>query len=266
VYFERYPDLRLDELARFVDARERSTLGPCETHAAGPDQENDQGLRVGAFVVSVGGMNVATLVHSVPSPNAAVIDHSGLSAEVKQHLSAHGAFALLTQLGGEELRPVERVLFLYKVAAGMCHQGGIGVANLCMDGVFPGGLLQDLFGKPLPGTAVPVWEELRTHGEPAEMLVRYGWVELAGRRFLATRGYAHCGVPDLVWEFTDRQEAQAVSQVFRNCFTYMMEKGPVLKAGHTMGYDKNVAFRFERLPAGLEIPYPTGAVLLVRKG
>lgn len=131
--------------------------------------------------------------------------------------------------------------------------------------VLPGGALRDLFAKPLPDPRTTRWEILRRHGEPAELLVRFGGVELQGRRHLATNGFAYCGLPDLVWEYTNREDAAAVAKMFRNCFTYLMEKGPVIKAGHTIGYDEKVAFRFSTLPEGLELPYPSGQVLLIKK-
>jgi hypothetical protein len=45
----------------------------------------------------------------------------------------------------------------------------------------------------------------------------------------------------------------------------MMENGPVIQAGHTMGYDENVAYRFHEAPEGLELPYPTKGILLVTR-
>jgi hypothetical protein len=209
-------------------------------------------------------MAVATLVHSIPSP-ANYIQHGGLAPQVTKQLLAHGAFALLTQIGGDELRPVERLLFLYKVAAGLCLQGGIGVALTSTARVFPGALMRDLFGGSLSSKEGTIWDGLRQHGEPAEVLVTITRVEVSGRRYLATCGAAHCGVPDLMWEYTTPEEAREVSQMFRNCFCYMMAKGPVIKAGHTMGYDQNVAYRFEACPAELKPPYPTGEVLIVKK-
>jgi hypothetical protein len=267
VYFDSYPALDLEALARFVDGCEPDAFEPCEAREVGdPKQpENAEGLRVGAFMVSQGSMYMAALVHSVPSPAADMIRHSGLSPEARDSLLAHSSFVLLTQLGGEELPPVERLLFLYKVAAGLSQQGAIGVGNLFTGRVLPGGLLRDLFEEPLPDPELTRWEILRTHGEPAELLVQLGPVELQGRRYLATCGYGHCGLPDLLWEYTNPQEAEEVAQMFRNCFTYMMQNGPVIQAGHTMGYDENVAFRFGKCPEGVELPYSTLGVLLVSK-
>ena len=89
---------------------------------------------------------------------------------------------------------MERTLFLYKIATGLCQQGGIGVGNPSTGLVLPGGLLRDLFAQPAPDPAGSVWEELRTHGEPAELLVRFLQVELLGHRHLATCGFGHCGL------------------------------------------------------------------------
>jgi hypothetical protein len=265
VYFERYPRLDLDQLARFVTGCEPDAAEPCEVRQAGEDQENAQGLRVGSFIAAQGSMTVAALVHSVPSPARDVIRHSTLPEKTRAELLAHGAWSLLTLLGGDDLPPVDRTLFLYKVATGLCLQGGIGVANLYTHVVLPGGVLRDLFGKPLPDPRTTRWDILRRHGEPAELLVRVGGVELQGKRYLATNGFAYCGLPDLVWEYTNPEDASAVAKMFRNCFVYMMAKGPVIKAGHTVGYDEKVAFRFSAPPAGLELPYPSGEVLFMKK-
>ncbi len=44
-----------------------------------------------------------------------------------------------------------------------------------------------------------------------------------------------------------------------------MENGPVINAGHTFGYDENIAFRFQDAPRNLEFPYPNVGVLVVTK-
>jgi Domain of unknown function (DUF4261) len=265
VYFERYPQLDLDQLASFVSGCEPDAAEACEVRQAGEDQQNEQGLRVGAFIAAQGSMTIAALVHSTPSPAGDVIEHCGLPEKTRAELLGHGSWALLTLLGGDDLPPVDRTLFLYKVATGLCLQGGIGVANLYTRIVLPGGALRKLFEHPLPDAQMTRWDILRRHGEPAELLVRFGGVELQGRRYLATCGFAYCGLPDLLWEYTTREDAADVAKMFRNCFTYLMGKGPVIKAGHTIGYDEKVAFRFSTPPAGLELPYPSEQVLLITK-
>jgi len=75
----------------------------------------------------------------------------------------------------------------------------------------------------------------------------------------------YCGLPDLAWEYTNARDADEVLGMFQNCFRYMMEKGPVIEPGHTIGYDENVAFRFARLPKGVVLPYPVESVLLMTK-
>jgi hypothetical protein len=265
VYFERFPQLDVEQLARFIDGCEPEAGETCEVRRVGEDKENEQGLRVGAFAAFQGSLSVAALVHSVPSPAGLVIEHGGVPEKTRAELRAHRSWALLTLVGGDDRPPVERTLFLYKVAAGLCLQGGIGVGNLHTGIVLPGGVLRELFEKPLPDPEHTRWGILRQYGEPAELLVRFVGVELQGRRHLATRGFAYCGLPDLVWEYTNQADAADVAKMFRNCFTYMMEKGPVIKAGHTIGYDEKAAFRFAAPPEGLELPHPSDQVLLVKK-
>src|SRR5262249_5089065 len=119
VYFPSYPALDYEALVLFVRGCEPGD-GGCEVTTL-EEHENEEGLRVGGFTLSLGHMVGAALRHNVPSPAAdLILANSSLSKAVRDQLAGHGAFALLTQLGGEDLRPVERVLLLYKVAAGLC--------------------------------------------------------------------------------------------------------------------------------------------------
>jgi hypothetical protein len=266
VYFTDYPGLDLPALARFVDEREPGEFEACEVRAVGDgDAPNEEGLRVAAFSAFQGPMGIAALVHNTSTPAIEVIEHAAVLGPVRQQLAAHRAWALLTLVGGDDLAPVERMLYLYKVAAGLCEQGGIGVGNLHTGRVFPGGLMRDLFGKSPESGETSIWDILRHHGEPIELLAHFGQVELLGKRYLATCGFGYCGLPDLVWEYTNARDTDDVTQMFKNCFTYMMEHGPVIQPGHTVGYDENVAFRFSEPPEGLELPYPNIGVLVMKK-
>src|SRR5262249_44369852 len=263
VYFPSYPSLDHEALARFVSNCEpggaECDVSPIE-ESEGPD-----GRRAVGCTAFMGDLRIAALVHNVPSPAADLIRHSTLPKAVRDQLAAHGAFALLTQLGGEDLRPVERVLFLYKVAAGLCAQGGVGTANFYTHRVLPGGVLRDLFDKP-DGGAAPLFEALRQSGEPIQLLAHVSRVDLEGRRYLATCGFGACGLPELLWAYTDDEEEAQASEMFQNLFRYLLQRGPVIQAGHTVGYDENVAFRFSEAPEGLRSPrFPTVPVLLMSK-
>ena len=100
VYFQSYPALDYAALARFVNGCEAGGE-PCEVQQVGEDKTNEEGRRIGSFLASVQPMMIATLVHNWPSP-ADLIEHSSLPKPAKDRLAAHGAFALLTQLGGEQ--------------------------------------------------------------------------------------------------------------------------------------------------------------------
>jgi hypothetical protein len=265
VYFASYPTLDLEALARFVTSCEPSQE-PCEVQEVGDEDKKDKEpvMRVGGFVASQGNMHIGVLIHDTQTPLEEAMSHSGLPPATQQQFLANQAWALLTQVGGDDT-PVERVLFLYKVAAGLCLQGAIGIVNLGINRWFPGSVLTQMFGGALQNAEGSIWDALRTEGEPVAMLAAIVPVEVLGRRFLATRGFGQCGLPDFLWEYTTAEEAQEVTNLFRNCFSYLLPRGPVIKAGHTMGYDQNVAFRFTAPPAGAELPYPTGEVLLVTK-
>jgi hypothetical protein len=266
VYFAAYPTLDLAALARYIDGCEPGAFEACEVRPVGDDDRpNAQGLRVGAFAAFQGSMSLGALVHNVPSPAAHLIEHAALPEATRQQLAAHSAFALLTVVAGDDLIPVERVLFLYKVAAGLCEQGALGVGNLHTGRALPSEALRELFGKPPAEEEASIWEVLRDYGEPIELLAQFHQLELLGKRYLATCGYGQCGLPDLVWEWTNAAEADEVAQMFKNVFGYMMQHGPCIRPGHTVGYTKDVAFRFTEPPEGLELPYPTTEVLLMRK-
>src|SRR5262249_45455699 len=155
---------------------------------------------------------VGALVHNTPSPAAGMIRDAGLAEEVEKELLGHQSFALLTLVGGDDLPAVERTLLLYKLATGLCRQGGIGISRVYLGRVLPAALLREMFGRsPQPG-AESIWDILRNHGEPPEMLVHFCRVELQGKVYLATCGFGYCGLPDLIWEYTSQQEAGEVSQ------------------------------------------------------
>jgi hypothetical protein len=51
-----------------------------------------------------------------------------------------------------------------------------------------------------------------------------------------------------------------------NAFTYMMSNGPVIHAGHTMGYEEEgISYLFDEAPEDLEYPFDTYGVLQVTK-
>lgn len=73
VFFNASPALDLAALGQFVDRCEPNPAESCELRAVGGgDEPNAQGLRVGAFAACLGSLNVATLLHGVPSLNAAM--------------------------------------------------------------------------------------------------------------------------------------------------------------------------------------------------
>jgi hypothetical protein len=264
VYFPCYPALDLQQLAQFVNDCEPGLPQSCEVSGI-EDSQNEQGLRVGGFVASLGSMNIGTLVHSRPTPSMELIRQSVMADKFKQEILAHGAWALLTLVGGAKLAPIARTIFQYKLATALCLQGATGVGNPHTGHVFPAGVLRELFAEQKKDADITLWQTLRQCGEPAEMLIRIGRVEVHGRLFLATTGLGYCGLPDLAWKYTTPADADVVVQMFRNTFTYMMEHGPVIKAGHTIGYDAKVAFRFADPPPDFELPYPVESVLIVRK-
>jgi len=119
-----------------------------------------------------------------------------------------------------------------------------------------------------------IFAAMRHMGEPFEMLG--GIVLLPGHicgisepgvRVLVTRGFAQCGVPDLYYVSVDPDEdVGEVAGMFQNAFHYMMENGPVIQAGHSMGVDENVAFRFTEPDQDVNLPFDTWELLAVERG
>ncbi|MBI1831175.1 MAG: DUF4261 domain-containing protein [Planctomycetes bacterium] len=263
VYFATFPELDYTALARFVDACEPGQAEPCEIHEVGDDEEEDSSIRVDAFAAFVGGMTIGTLIHSFPTKGIELIRRASMAPALRDEILKHEAYALLTLVGGDDLPAIDRTLFMYKMAAGMCMQGAVGIGNIHTGRVLPGGAIREIFGKPRGDLST--WELMRDFGEPPQLLMSVEQLEINGRRFLATCGLGYCGLPDLAWEYTNARDSEAVLEMFQNCFRYMMENGPVIGPGHTVGYDENVAFRFDRLPKGMTLPYPVESVLVMTK-
>ncbi|MBI1290854.1 DUF4261 domain-containing protein [bacterium] len=119
-----------------------------------------------------------------------------------------------------------------------------------------------------------VFSALRHAGEPFELLASIELISAedaglgdADARVLISRGFAQCGVPDMIYVSRDPDEdLNEVAALFRSGFHYMMENGPVIEPGHSMGSDERVQFRFEEVPAEISLPFETWEMLHVVRG
>jgi Domain of unknown function (DUF4261) len=264
VYFDEFPEIDVEALAAFVNQ-----CDPDETDVCEIDFVKDETLgevRISASGAILGEFQMAILIHSVPSPGRDWLHDAHMPDEVRERMLGHRCFALLTNVGGEGYAPIENHLFLLKVAIGLCKQGGFGAGNPHTGRAFPSDLLlQMVEEEPLAEDAATLWSRLRSEGEPYQLLVDITGFEHEGKVHLLTRGYALCGLPDMICEVGSDEEIEEISDLFANSFGYMVANGPVLHAGDTVGFDENVAFRFDDAPDWLDLPWPTGTVLKVTR-
>jgi hypothetical protein len=254
---------RMDALAKYVNDSEPEEEDDC-TISKAIDKTNEQGVRVAGVVASLGDMEMAILIHNTPSPASELISNAEVLSEAKKaELLAHQAFALLAVTGGEGYLPVERTIFMYKMAGAMAEQGALGVGLPDIFHVFPCDFLSNFFSHQVEEGEDPLWESLRVMGDPFEMLADIHLIDIDEGTYLATCGFAHCGLPDLIWECENEKGASEMAETFRDIFHYMMENGPVIKAGDTVGFDDEGACRFSAPPEGFQLPYPSDEVLFV---
>jgi hypothetical protein len=262
VYFPEFLSLDMKKLAIFINNCDPGEEDECKFEAI---TQEDNGFKLDGYAFSLGEMTMTIFLHSIKSPMSEIIKFSPiLTSKLKESLMSHKAFALLTVKGGEHYLPVERIIFLYKMAGAMFEQGAIGIGNVRTRQVFPSMLLKDLFNQEVKEDETTLWDALRLYGEPFELLAVIRRIELDGKEYVCTCGYGYCGFPDFIWEY-EESYAETVAEMLQSTFHYMMEMNTVIGSGHSMGYDENVAFRFQEVPEGLEIPYIVKNLLLVTR-
>lgn len=276
VYFAEFPRIDAGLLEKFVNECDPEEQDRCTvSKVAKKDQEEAQ---LASFAVTMGDFSLAILIHGVPSPAGWVIEESRLPQEAKERLAGHKAFALLTNFGGGEYAPYESLIFLYKIAMGLCRQGALGVGcphnGLCLPAPLLLGLLEageesvleeNEEDEPEEGEAHSLWKSIREDGEPRQLFAEFGAVNTEGAQWVATRGFAHCGFPDFIYRLEPDEDPAEIVNFYENAFSYLMTNGPVIEAGHTMGYDEEAAYRFSEPPADLKLPFETYGLLLVTK-
>src|SRR5262245_3610479 len=125
VVFDEFPELDLKALQDFIKTTDPGEPDKCTVAKA--THERNEKIEIFGFTAHLGDMSIAGLVHSVPSPAAESMDLCALKPEMIAELKDHSAFALLTCMGGDKYKPIEKLIFLFKVAIGLCRQGGKGI-------------------------------------------------------------------------------------------------------------------------------------------
>ena len=266
VYFDDFPDIDPEALARFVNETDPDEADTCTVEFA---RDNPGGeIRQRSYVAEMGDFRMTIMVHNVPSPAAEIIEHAPLPEAFRERARKHRSFALLSHFGGENYAPYENLIFLYKVAIGLCRQGAIGVSPVHLGLCFPGDFLIETLQFPaevMSDETLTLWKCIREEHEPFQLLAQIGGFESGGKRYLCTNGYSFCGFPDFVYACEGDEDADDVADLFRDLFDYLMDSGPCIQAGHTMGYDEDVAFRFHEAPGDIEFPFKTYQMLLVTR-
>jgi hypothetical protein len=275
VYFAEFPEIDPHRLARFINECDPDEPDACTIEIA-TDPERVRGgtecddLRIHGLTATMGEFSMAIALHGVPSPAIWVIEESGLPTASREELGRHKAFALLGNVGGKQYAPYENMIFLYKMALGLCQQGALGLGNPWTGMCFPKELLLGLLAahsEPASEGDEPrtLWKTVREEGQPFELFAQIGSAQAGGRHWLLTRGFAHCGFPDFLYAPEAGEDLEEITEFFQNAFSYLMLRGPVIAPGHTMGYDENLSFRFDTPPADLKFPFATHDLLRVTR-
>jgi hypothetical protein len=279
VYFETTPEINAKQLEDSVNALEPDQEA-CSVTVAGAAELGDitpqEGVTITGFMVKQGGMGVMGLVHSVPSPGVDVIGASHLNDEQKQLLMAHRSFALLTLLGSEEADPREKLIFLYKIGAGLCSQGALGLglphSGVCIPGPFFLELIENTKTlKSEDGKQATLWRVIREDAIPEYLLMD---IQLLPPPFLApdadgyglviTRGFSHLGFPDLMVLAESEKEANGLRDLFKAGYECLFAGRPAWALGHTMENSATkVVYRLVEPPDTFNPPFETFDLLLL---
>lgn len=278
VYFESMPEIDAGQLESFINGLE-SDQEPCSVTVVDTSELKapvPEGVTITGFTAMQGGLGIMGLVHSVPSPGAEIIETSHLKEEQKEPLMAHQSFALLTLLGGEGADPREKLIFLYKVGAGLCAQGGLGLGlihnGVCIPGPFFLELIENTKTlKTDDGQPVTLWRMLREDAIPEYLLMDVVLLPPAvlspdadGYGLVMTRGFSHLGFPDLMVLARDEKEASGLRDLFKVGYECIFEGRPAWALGHTIENSATkVVYRLVEPPSTFNPPFEVFDILLL---
>jgi hypothetical protein len=240
-----------DEEDKFVVVTDKPALENPSLHG-GEVRLSGAGLRLGDFVFMA-------LGHDVPDPERALLDNPRIPAPMRETLKKHTGFVLVSLFGGVEYPPMERMVVLLKVAVGMFAQGGIGLSIPAFQMAYTAEFIEQLMR--VPDTTL--WQLMREEGEPSQLLTHTGLREKDGARWLCTIGNEFYGLPDFASRVANEKEYKKGRQFVDNLMLYLWQKGPVIEAGHTMGYDEKAIARFTEPSAEEQWLVPEGNELLI---
>lgn len=277
-YFQSMPEIDAKRLEDFVNDCEPGE-DQCEVSVM--DQADlphiNEEIKLSGFTVSLGDFHIMGLVHSVPAPSD-VVRNCPLSDEVKGPLAGHQSFVLLTAFGPDNVAPVEKLIFLYKVGMGLCAQGALGLgcphSGVCWNADLLLCLSEQTKTMESPdGKPVTIWHTLREAGEPDRLLVYYAVLpsnmlspDAQGEMLLLTRGFSHLGFPDFMYLAKDEKDIRDMKEFLEAGYSYMIQTRPHMAAGHTIGGEGGgPIFRLSEPPATFNPPFETHNVLLITR-
>ena len=250
VFFDEFPTINAEALAMYInkadaDENEDVVAELVPEQVREPDDETrelglgDQPLRVGACLLTMGEFGMSIITHNVPAPDVSCVDHSRLRPEIKERLKQHRAFALLTLTGGESYAPIERVIFLYKAAMGLCQQGGLGVG--CPEGhsAIQCELLERMIETSKQHEST-LWKSLRVDHVPLELFTNTSIIEEADQRWVVTFGQNMLRLPDLAMRMQDEDDPESIATLMRNVTLYMLDGKYPIQAGQQIKAEQGV--------------------------
>ena len=274
VYFGDFPSIDIDGLV--TDVQEQEPEDKYETVGA-RDYEAEKALaaeagleesELQAFTLTQRGIEVSIVVRTGQSPAKKLIETfpGFIGPKQREAMENHQAWALLSAKQVDEnpdVPPIERVFLLVKVAAGLCcEQGGLGAAHR------HAGIVKPAYGYTTPRSVSKMlgqsmWEVNRGEEGLFSMVAGVFPARIGEKTFIISTGMAFLGLPDLVYEVTDREIAGHVRECMEGTCRYLILSGPILDVGHTIGPTEHALLRFAEPPADFKHPFPTLTVLFV---
>lgn len=275
VFFDEYRQVDVPALAKFLketdpDETEEVEIQPLQEKVREPDDETrglglgENPLRISAYLLTLADFNLSIIVHNIPAPDQLCIEQSHLKAELKELLHSHKSFALLTLSGGEQYRPMERVVLLSKVALGLVVQGALGAG--CPEGLtaIDSATFQRLAAV-MQEKGESLWKSLRDEGAPSVLYANKVLIEEDGEPYILTFGNSLLRLPDVAGKVSEGMEPQEMAAVLDEITGHMLQKGPVLQAGQNVGLFNRTYLIIEP-PAEQEIfSRPNGVLLLIEQ-
>jgi len=274
VFFNEYRQIDSAALAKFVretdpDETEELELQTLEEQIRPAGKESrelglgDEPLRMSGLLITLGEFSVSVLVHNVAAPVQLCIEESHLKPQLKERLAAHQAFALLTLTGGEQYRPMERVVLLAKIALGLCEQGAIGIG-------FPEGMTAidaETFRRMaslMKEQGGSLWKSLREQAAPSILYSNKLLYEDEDRTWVVTFGYNILRLPDLAGVLSEGMTVEDMSGVLDDVLDFLLEKGPVLQTGQVISARQR-PFAISEPPEGHELLKRELGMLVLRE-